>query len=256
MSQLVRPSRRRQAFTLIELLVVIAVVALLLSILVPSLRKARQQTYLVVCSANLRSIGMAIQTYAHDFDNSIPFGPKDGLPLPSFYRVGGNVTSLISLSNKKPVGLGLLLDSYLAEQPRVLFCPGVDQPSDAKTQLARVGRYEAQCDYYYRHASVPLMDGTPDLSHLRLGSLGRNRNNHPIAALAADVQFLAHPSLAPFGVFTRTSHRQKSSNLLFADGQVKTQDNSDGRFTIDVGAAPYDALEKILAMFERADELR
>jgi len=71
-----------------------------------------------------------------------------------------------------------------------------------------------------------------------------------------DVQFLAHPSLAPFQVVTRTSHDRTTSNILFADGQVASQDNSDGRFTVDIGSSPYDALDKILKVFEFADEYR
>jgi prepilin-type processing-associated H-X9-DG protein len=172
----------------------------------------------------------------------------------NFYTVTGDVTSLISLMNGAPVGLGLLLQNYLAEQPKVLFCPGTDQPSDADAQLARVGRKQAQADYYYRHASVALLVGTPDTFHIQLGRLGKNRNGRSISALVMDVQFLAHPSLASFQVVTRTSHEQKISNILFADGQVVSQDNTDGRFTVDIGFYPYDALDKILKAFELADE--
>ena len=168
----------------------------------------------------------------------------------------GNVTSLLSLQDGAPVGLGLLLDGYLSSQPKALFCPGADQPSEAEVQLARVGTKQAQSDYYYRHASVALLIGTPDISHLRLSRLGKNRNGRSIAALAMDVQFLAHPSLASFGVISRTSHRQNAVNILLADGQVLTQNTMEQPFIIDIGSHPYDALDKILQAFERADELR
>ncbi|NQV34989.1 MAG: hypothetical protein HQ515_20005, partial [Phycisphaeraceae bacterium] len=155
-----------------------------------------------------------------------------------------------------PVGLGLLLKGYLARQPLVLFCPGADQPSEAQDQLARVGTSQAQSDYYYRHASVARLSGDPGSFHVRLSQLGRNRNGHPIAALVSDVQFLAHESLAGFQVKTRTSHQQVHSNVLFAAGHVKTLPNKDSGYTVDVGISPYDALEHILTMFERADEQR
>ena len=71
-----------------------------------------------------------------------------------------------------------------------------------------------------------------------------------------DVQFLAHPSLAPFGVITRTSHKRGTVNILLADGQVLSVDNADDAYTVDIGAYPYDALEKILRNFEQADKLR
>lgn len=244
-------------FTLIELLVVISLVAILVAILLPALSGARDQARRVACTANLRQVGTAIYLYAQDYDDIIPFGPA-GRPVTgsNFYTVTGNVTSLLSLEDGAPVGLGLLLQSYLAHQPMVLFCPGADQPSEAKEQLERVGTFQAQSDFYYRHASVALLTGVPKAYHIRLSSLGRNSNGTPIAALASDVQFLAHPSLAAFDVKTRTSHRRASSNILYAAGHVTTLSNRDDSLTVDIGTAPYDALERILAMFELADEHR
>ncbi|MBN1360583.1 MAG: DUF1559 domain-containing protein [Sedimentisphaerales bacterium] len=238
-------------------MVVIALVAVLVAILLPALSGARDQARRAACAANLRQVGTAIYLYAHDHDDIIPFGPA-GRPVTgsNFYTVTGNVTSLLSLEDGAPVGLGLLLQSYLAQQPTVLFCPGADQPSEAKEQLARVGTFQAQSDFYYRHASVALLTGVPKAYHVRLSSLGRNSNGKPIAALASDIQFLAHPSLAAFDVKTRTSHRRASSNILYAVGHVTTLSNRDDSLTVNIGTAPYDALERILAMFELADEHR
>ena len=253
------PRRWRDGFTLIELLVVIAIVALLISILLPALGKVRQQAMNVVCVSNLHSVSRAIHLYAQDFNDTIPFGPMKTPPFTAtnFYTSAGNVTSLLSLvDDGSPVGLGLLLTHYLDEQPEVLFCPAVDQPSEARKQLASVGSDQAQCDYYYRHASVALLNGTADVFHIRLSNLGKNRLGRPISALVMDVQFLVHPSLESFGVVGRTSHHRKKVNILLADGQVLSQDNKDDRFTVDIGYTPYDALDKILNAFELADQLR
>ncbi|MHC4501580.1 MAG: type II secretion system protein [Planctomycetota bacterium] len=248
---------QRSGFTLLELLVVIAILGLLIAILLPVLSQARHQARRMACGGNLRQVGAAIHLYAQDFGDTIPFGPA-GRPVTgsNFYTVTGDVTSLLSLEDGAPVGLGLLLEDYVADQPTVLFCPGADQPSEAKEQLALVGRAQAQSDFYYRHASVALLSGTPDISHIRLSNLGRNSKGQPIAALVTDVQFLAHPSLAAFQVKTRTSHQRATSNVLFAAGHVRTVSNRNDMLTVNIGASPYDALERILAMFELADENR
>jgi prepilin-type N-terminal cleavage/methylation domain-containing protein len=247
----------RAGFTLIELLVVIAILSLLIAILLPVLNQAKRQAHLAACKGNLRQVGVAIHMYAEDFDDTIPFGPE-GRPVTgsNFYTVTGNVTSLLSLEDGAPVGLGLLLEDYLAHQPTVLFCPGADQPSEAKEQLARVGHAQAQSDYYYRHTSIALLTGKPNVSHIKLSHLGKNGKGQPISALVTDVQFLAHQSLAAFQVKTRTSHQRAASNILFAAGHVRTVLNKDDSLTVDIGTQPYDALERILAMFELADEYR
>jgi prepilin-type N-terminal cleavage/methylation domain-containing protein/prepilin-type processing-associated H-X9-DG protein len=55
---------QQKAFTLVELLVVISIIALLLAILMPTLRRARDSAKKVVCQSNLRQIGIAMKTYA------------------------------------------------------------------------------------------------------------------------------------------------------------------------------------------------
>ena len=248
---------RHTGFTLIELLVVIAILSLLIAILLPALNQAKLQAHRTACAGNLRQVGVAIHMYAEDFGDTIPFGPA-GRPVTgsNFYTVTGNVTSLLSLEDGAPVGLGLLLEDYLAHQPTVLFCPGADQPSEARDQLAKVGQAQAQRAFYYRLASVALLTGTPKVSNTRLSDLGRNSQGRPITALVTDVQFLAHASLAACQVKTRTSHQRAASNILFAAGHVRTVSNRDDKLTVDVGTAPYDALERILAMFELADDHR
>jgi prepilin-type N-terminal cleavage/methylation domain-containing protein len=59
-----RPSR--QAFTLIELLVVVAIIALLVSILLPTLSTARAQARRAVCASNLRQLALATHMYSTD----------------------------------------------------------------------------------------------------------------------------------------------------------------------------------------------
>ena len=70
---------RLRAFTLIELLVVVAIIAILMAILVPSLASVRARGKATVCLANVRSLGLALQTYLQTNRDRFPsYGYKHG----------------------------------------------------------------------------------------------------------------------------------------------------------------------------------
>lgn len=121
------------AFTLIELLVVIAVIAVLMGLLMPSLRMAKEQSKRSVCASNLRGLGLAVVTYAASYDERIP---------PSFYQNGTSpyrCYMLFEIDVSKPWGehiqkvhnLGrLFTDSYI-KIGKAYYCPSAAKVTEA-----------------------------------------------------------------------------------------------------------------------------
>lgn len=88
-------STTRQGFTLVELLVVIGIIAVLISILLPALKLAREAANKLQCSSNLRQVGFAMQMYRND--NRDYFAPasnygfwqdKSGVAYPPYNSAG------------------------------------------------------------------------------------------------------------------------------------------------------------------------
>src|SRR5512133_1653538 len=63
-----------KGFTLLELLVVIAIIAMLLAVVMPSLKRAKQQAQALVCQSNLKQWGVLYTMYAQDYKSSLPVG--------------------------------------------------------------------------------------------------------------------------------------------------------------------------------------
>lgn len=246
-------------FTLLELLAAVAVIAILVALAIPALTRVQDAGKGAACVSNLHQIGVALFAYAGDNGGKIPAGPK-APPFTnpaSFYTSTGAPTSLLSLQSGAPAALGLLLETYLAATPRVLFCPGTDQPVDASAELAKVGRQQAQGSYYYRHGGNTALFDTPStvIPDIRLFNMGNNRNGQPVRALVLDTEFLCPPDLAPFNVKPRTHHKLKFVNILFSDSHVGSRSNADGRYTVDLSdySKLRGAFDNILTVFERAD---
>ncbi len=123
-------TRKKIGFTLIELLVVIAIISLLVSILVPSLTKAKELAKIAACSSNYRGMGIGIGFYINDNNGYIPAGAEGYddrsvflWPPPAIIPIGyGLLNPYFPEANlMKNIGAGLDDGSIRG----IFHCPGV-----------------------------------------------------------------------------------------------------------------------------------
>jgi prepilin-type N-terminal cleavage/methylation domain-containing protein/prepilin-type processing-associated H-X9-DG protein len=82
--------KRQRGFTLVELLVVIGVIALLISILLPALNKARESARVIECASKVRTLMQAVVMYANDNKGGMPtavVGTNQIWPVPPLHAV-------------------------------------------------------------------------------------------------------------------------------------------------------------------------
>ena len=150
---------RRKAFTLVELLVVIGIIALLISILLPALSKARQQGNWAVCLSNLKQIGNALTMYANENKGYLP-RPASGAngPWPDDFvnwqpgpgAVGWSSPNGNPSFKFNDTALALHLNAQDDKLARVFRCPG-DIPNDRPPQPGRA----AYGEYPYSYSMYP-----------------------------------------------------------------------------------------------------
>jgi prepilin-type N-terminal cleavage/methylation domain-containing protein len=113
-------SRSHRAFTLVELLLTIGIIALLISILLPVLSKARESARRTACLSNLRQVHASFHLYALSNNDQVPLG----------YRAGFKQfnSMLYSFTSGKIVLFGWLHNAGLMRSPSVFYCPSETDP--------------------------------------------------------------------------------------------------------------------------------
>jgi prepilin-type N-terminal cleavage/methylation domain-containing protein/prepilin-type processing-associated H-X9-DG protein len=116
--------QRRRAFTLVELLVVIGIIAVLISILLPALAKARRAAQAVACNSNLRQLGAAMLMYANDNQNQLPFGYLSYTASGGTYQLTWDKLLQPYIGGAPEPGKSLIFARWQA--PPILGCPSCD----------------------------------------------------------------------------------------------------------------------------------
>jgi prepilin-type N-terminal cleavage/methylation domain-containing protein/prepilin-type processing-associated H-X9-DG protein len=201
--------RGRGGFTLIELLVVIAIIAILASLLLPALSKARIRARNVHCMNNFNQLQKACLMYTLDSQDYFPPNPDDGNSIPGYNWVAGNVSGWMpNISSGGSADAGnqalirnsntSLLGPYIGNNIGVFHCP-----ADPRFAPGVGAGLAGSTIHVVRSVSCNQGVGTADASWLGGGS----HQGRPTSAVNGPWLNGSHSHTAnsPYATFGRTS---------------------------------------------------
>ena len=157
--------RVQRGFTLIELLVVIAIIALLMGVLMPALRKARQQAQHVWCLANLKGAMLAMLVYG---ENSDAYLPNSGRAHP--YMTMLDFQELLMVNRYLDVGGLHCPADQRTEAPGVVAAWWKSAMGGPMTQADHMfknnfpGHVDEEVDYSYVWSAKMYLNGNAELA--------------------------------------------------------------------------------------------
>ncbi|MHC4457287.1 MAG: type II secretion system protein [Planctomycetota bacterium] len=201
-------------FNLVELLVVIGIIALLLSILMPTLGKVKSMAFQLKCEHNLMQINLAVNLYLDGNDQMYPCA-EDPLPEGYWLWMGRGWRGFI-----EPY-LGGNLD---ADNPSVLFCP-IDRVAKEKYESTSYGYSMA---FYHNVQQIDAMSSPADTYSSPQPSVPQRSYNvaKPAGKILIGEWLSNHYRIKEDGGWWCWQGRR---NYLFADGQVRFLDAEEIR---------------------------
>ncbi len=178
-------------FTLVELLVVIGIIAVLLSILLPSVNLARKRANRTACASNLRQLGQFFQMYLQDSKNKLP--------------LVNSMPSAIPPINAGP-SIVKLLEPYVKTSVRVYECPADTILTDTPgTPSGYVTYYKREQSSYQYNPWLSAMHAGGTLTDTTFFRMGQSK----LVYLMCDYESFHNSKGQPY-----------SMNFLFADFRV------------------------------------